>query len=95
MTTRDHEEPTSARTSISLPVDLAEFARSRAAGNTSGYIADLIAEDRRRVRVWERLAEHGYTGDKAPTDEGRQRARSLLERRHAKKAAGGGGQRAA
>jgi len=78
-------EPASARTSISLPTDLAEFARSRASGNTSGYIAGLIAEDRRRVRVWERLAELGYTGDKTPTDQGRERAREKLERHRARK----------
>jgi hypothetical protein len=82
-------EPISARTSISLPVDLAEFARSRASGNTSSYIAGLIAEDRRRLRVWERLAEHGYTGDKTPTDQGRERAREKLEQHRSRRKAGG------
>ena len=57
------------RTSVSLPVDLAEYARKKGKGNTSNYIASLIEKDRRLDAVKAMLAEHGYVGDKAITDE--------------------------
>jgi len=97
MTTPDgaaERPPTSERTSITMPVDLADFARKRAGGNLSAYLANLVADDRRRAVVWERLAEHGYQGGLAPTEEGRQRARHRLDQHRAKRA-GGSGQRAA
>ncbi|WP_212842389.1 hypothetical protein [Catellatospora sp. IY07-71] len=58
------------RTSISLPVDLAEYARAKGKGNTSAYLASLIERDRRLDRIKAMLAEHGYTGDRAVTDVG-------------------------
>jgi hypothetical protein len=95
MTTPDEVTRTgSERTSITMPVDLAEYARKRADGNLSAYLAGLVAEDRRRAQVWERLAEHGYQGDLAPTEEGRRRARARLDEHRAKRARGTG-QRAA
>jgi hypothetical protein len=58
------------RTSISLPAHLAEYARVKGAGNTSGYIADLIEHDRQRDELHAMFETHGYTGDHAITDAG-------------------------
>jgi hypothetical protein len=48
------------KTSISLPTDLAEYARRRAAGDTSAYIAGLIERDRRNETIRQALEDHGY-----------------------------------
>jgi hypothetical protein len=61
---------TTERTSVSLPADLAEYARAKGQGNTSSYIADLIERDRQRDALREMFARHGYTGDKAITEVG-------------------------
>jgi hypothetical protein len=93
----EHDEAprsTSERTSITMPVDLAAFARSRAGGNMSAYLASLVAEDKRRTAAWERLAEFGYRDELAPTAEGRRRARRLLDEHKARRH-GGTGQQAA
>jgi hypothetical protein len=68
------------RTSISLPVDLAEYARAKGQGNTSAYLARLIEKDRRLDRIKAMLAEHGYTGDLAVTDAGVVAMRDRLHR---------------
>jgi hypothetical protein len=73
------------RTSITLPVNLAEYAARR--GNTSAYIAGLIAKDQRRERILQALADHGYVGDLAVTEEGLARARERLDRGVASRAA--------
>ena len=67
------------RTSVSLPTDLADYARTKGQGNTSGYIAELIERDRRRDELRAMFARHGYTGDKTITDEG---ATAMGERLH-------------
>jgi hypothetical protein len=72
--------PSTEKTSISLPTDLAEYARHRAAGNTSAYIASLIARDRRADRARQLLEAHGYTGPLAITEEGKAAMRERLER---------------
>jgi hypothetical protein len=68
------------RTSISLPVDLAEYARTKGKGNTSAYLARLIEKDRRLDRIKEMFVEHGYTGALAITDEGVADMRDRLHR---------------
>ncbi|GIG00920.1 hypothetical protein [Catellatospora citrea] len=84
------------RTSITMPVSLAEFARARSGGNFSAYLASLVERDRRRDLAHQRLAEFGYEDDMAPTEEGRARARAVLEaHRERKRMLGGSGQRAA
>ena len=84
------------RTSISLPVELAEYARQK--GNASQYIAGLIAQDRDRVERAARLRDmferHGYTGDKAITDEGVARMTDRLRDHQARRAAARGEQAA-
>jgi hypothetical protein len=83
------EESGTVRTSITMPIDLATFARSRSGGNFSGYIQALVEREKRRVTALQRLEEHGYTGELAPTEAGRALARARLERHRAKRAAGG------
>ncbi len=46
------------RTSIELPMDLAEYAQRRAGGDLSGYLTDLVADQRRREASRARPAEH-------------------------------------
>jgi hypothetical protein len=58
------------RTTVSLPTDLAEWARQRSDGNVSGYVAGLIARDKKRAMLMSMFQQHGYVGDKAITDEG-------------------------
>jgi hypothetical protein len=76
---------TTERTSVSLPPELAEYARAKGNGNTSSYIADLIAHDRDRDELREMFARHGYVGEKAVTDDGvaamGERLRALRARR--------------
>lgn len=67
-----------ARTSVSLPVDLAEYARAKGQGNTSAYLASLIAKDRHLDEIKTMLIEHGYTGDRAITGEGVETMRDRL-----------------
>jgi hypothetical protein len=83
------DEGGTVRTSITMPTDLAAFARSRAGGNFSGYIQSLVEREQRRVTALQRLTEHGYTGDLAPTEAGRARARARLEQHRAKRATSG------
>jgi hypothetical protein len=59
---------TTGKTSITLPTDLLEYARSK--GNTSQYVASLIEADRRKASLAAMFARHGYTGDQAITGEG-------------------------
>jgi hypothetical protein len=80
-------ESTYRRTSISLPTGLAEYAARRGGGNTSAYIAQLIAQDQRRENVLRSLERHGYVGEMAVTDEGLARARERLDRAAARRAA--------
>jgi hypothetical protein len=74
------------RTAVSLPVDLAEWAKARGGGNFSSYLADLIRADKRRVDLAEMFEGHGYVGDKAITESGvdvaRTRLHGLRARRH-------------
>ncbi|WP_117215465.1 hypothetical protein [Allorhizocola rhizosphaerae] len=72
--------PSTEKTSISLPADLAEYARRRAAGNTSAYIAGLIERDKRNEQIRLMLEEHGYVGDLAITEAGKDRMRARLAR---------------
>ena len=74
------------KTSISLPADLAEYARRRAEGNTSAYIANLIERDRRLERIRLRLEKHGYVGDLAITEAGKAVMRERLARAERKRA---------
>jgi hypothetical protein len=76
----------SEKTSISLPTDLAEYARRRAEGNTSAYIASLIERDRRVERTRLALEEHGYVGELAITEQGKEVMRERLNRAQAKRA---------
>jgi hypothetical protein len=89
------DEGGTVRTSITMPTDLAAFARSRSGGNFSGYIQSLVEREQRRVTALERLAEHGYVGDLAPTEAGRALARARLEQHRARKATGGAGRQKA
>jgi len=72
--------PATEKTSISLPADIAEYARHKAAGNTSAYIAGLIEKDRRSERTRQLLEEHGYVGDLAITEDGKAAMRERLAR---------------
>ena len=78
--------PNTEKTSISLPTELAEYARRRAEGNTSAYIASLIERDRRIERIRLRLEEHGYVGDLAITEAGKAAMRERLARAERKRA---------
>lgn len=79
------------RTSISLPTDLAEYAKAKGAGNTSSYIADLIERDRQRDELRTMFEAHGYTGANAITETGAtamgDRLRILRAQRAARSAA--------
>jgi hypothetical protein len=74
------------RTSISLPTDLAEYAKAKGAGNTSSYIADLIARDRQRDELQAMFAAHGYVGAKAITEAGTAAMGERLRTRRAQRA---------
>jgi hypothetical protein len=76
------------RTSISLPVDLAEYARTKGQGNTSAYLASLIEKDRRLDRIKAMFVDHGYTGDLTITDEGVSAMRDRLHRVRRERARG-------
>jgi hypothetical protein len=75
------------RTSVSLPYDLAEFARAKGKGNTSAYLASLIERDRLLDDLRAMFVEHGYVGSKAITDEGVAAMRSRLNEVRARRAA--------
>jgi hypothetical protein len=79
------------RTSVSLPTNLAEWARARGNGNVSSYVARLIAEDKRRQERMAMFADHGYVGDKAITEVGTaamgERLHTLTAQRARKRAA--------
>ncbi|MEV4411552.1 hypothetical protein [Catellatospora sp. NPDC049609] len=83
------------RTSITMPINLAEYAQARSGGNFSAYLTSLVERDRRREVAQQRLAEFGYVDDMAPTEEGRARARARLEAHRSRTRTGGTGQRAA
>jgi hypothetical protein len=90
------EGPDWKRKTFSLPTSLAEWVDLRAArGGASSYIASLIEADRSRVLAREELREFGYTGDMEITDEGRARARALLDRQAASRQARRRGRNAA
>ena len=65
---------------MSLPTDLAEWARLRGEGNVSGYVASLIARDKKRAMLMTMFEQHGYAGEKAITEEG---IAAMGERLHA------------
>jgi hypothetical protein len=79
------------RTSISLPTDLADYAKAKGAGNTSSYIADLIERDRQRDALHAMFQTHGYAGAKAITETGTaamgDRLRTLRAQRAGRSAA--------
>lgn len=78
------EGPDWKRKTFSLPTSLAEWVDQHAArGSASSYIASLIEADRSRVLAREELREFGYTAGMEITDEGRARARTLLDRQAA------------
>ncbi len=72
--------PSTEKTSISLPAELAEYARRRASGNTSAYIAGLIERDKHNESVRNKLEDHGYVGPLAITEAGKDRMRERLAR---------------
>jgi hypothetical protein len=74
------------RTSVSLPVDLAEWARERSGGNVSGYIAGLIARDKRRAAFMQLSADAGYVGENAITEAGIARMGERLHALNARRA---------
>jgi hypothetical protein len=73
--------------SVSIPVELAEYARSKSQGKTSSCVADLIERDRERDELRAMFARHGYTGDKAITDKGVAEMGNRLRARRAKREA--------
>jgi hypothetical protein len=82
------EGPDWKRKTFSLPTSLADWVDQRAArGSASSYIASLIEADRSRVLARKELREFGYTGGMEITDEGRARARALLDRQAASRQA--------
>jgi hypothetical protein len=82
------EGPDWKRKTFSLPTSLADWVDQRTArGSASSYIASLIDADRSRVLAREELREFGYTGGMEITDEGRARARALLDRQAASRQA--------
>ncbi len=75
------ESPDWKRKTFSLPTSLAEWVDLRATrGNASSYIASLIEADRSRMLAREELRVFGYSGALEVTDEGRTRARAILDR---------------
>jgi hypothetical protein len=82
------EGPDWKRKTFSLPTSLVDWVDQRAGrGNASSYIAGLIEADRHRELSRQELSDFGYTGDLEITDEGRSRARVLLERHTASRTA--------
>lgn len=82
------DSPDWKRKTFSLPTSLAEWVDRRAArGEASSYIASLIEADRRRELARQELRDFGYTGVMEVTDEGRARARAILDRQAASRAA--------
>jgi hypothetical protein len=75
------------RTSVSLPVDLAEYARAKGDGNTSAYLAGLIERDRHLDELRAMFVEHGYTGDMAITEAGVAAMRARLNEVRTRRAA--------
>ncbi|MEV0459447.1 hypothetical protein [Catellatospora methionotrophica] len=78
---------TRERKTLSLPVDLAEYAERRGQGNTSAYVAGLIEKDRRLAGLRQMFAEHGYVGDRAITEEGVAAMRQSLYATRSRRAA--------
>lgn len=90
------ESPDWKRKTFSLPTSLADWVDQRATrGNASSYIAGLIEADRTRMLAREELRAFGYGGALEITDEGRARARVLLDRHAASRRTRRGGQNAA
>ena len=76
------------RKTFSLPTSLADWVDQRASrGNASSYIAGLIEADRHRERARQELRDFGYVGDLEITDAGRAKARAVLNRHAASRAA--------
>ena len=75
------------RATVSLPSDLAAWARARAGDNVSGYMAGLIRKDKRLVELMEMFERHGYVGDKAITEAGIDAARARLHGHRARRQA--------
>ena len=76
------------RKTFSLPTSLADWVDRRAArGSASSYIAALIEADRHRELARQDLHDFGYTGDMEITEQGRAKARTLLDRHAASRAA--------
>ena len=75
------ESPDWKRKTFSLPTSLADWVDQRATrGNASSYIASLIEADRTRMLAREELRAFGYNGTLEITDDGRARARTILDR---------------
>jgi hypothetical protein len=69
------------RKTFSLPTPLADWVEQRASrGSASSYIAGLIEADRHRALARQELRDFGYAGVMENTDDGRARARTLLDR---------------
>ena len=84
----DDQGPDWKRKTFSLPTSLADWVDQRAArGSASSYIAGLIEADRHRENARQELRDFGYVGDLEITDQGRARARDLLDRHAASRAA--------
>ncbi len=84
----DEQGPDWKRKTFSLPTSLAEWVDRRAArGEASAYIASLIEADQRRELARSELREFGYVGEMEITPEGRARARAILDRHAASRAA--------
>jgi len=87
--------PNWARRTISLPIDLADYLENQSSpGRASAYVADLLRADRDKKLARQELRDFGYVGELEITDEGRGRAREVLDR-HARNRAGRRGQHAA
>ena len=81
-------EPEWKRKTFSLPTSLANWVDQRASrGNASSYIAGLIEADRHREQARQELRDFGYVGDLEVTDAGRAKARAVLNRHAASRAA--------
>jgi hypothetical protein len=76
------------RKTFSLPTSLADWLDQRAPrGSASAYVAALIEADRHRELARQDLRDFGYAGDMEITEQGRAKARSLLDRHAASRAA--------
>jgi hypothetical protein len=83
----DGQGPDWKRKTFSLPTSLADWVDRRATrGNASSYIAALIEADRHRELARQELRDFGYADDMEITEQGRAKARTVLDRHAASRA---------